>query len=169
MAKELKRTIYKKLGFTGLETARIVNNLNKLLANYQVHLQKMKNFYWNVKGDQFFQFRQLFNELKTFADTNIDLIAERIRIFGQAPESKLDFYLKISDIKEADENLQSEIMIRETISDFQALLSYMVDTADAALDIGDIGTQNMIDSFITEMEKYHWKLNACLQGKQIIL
>ena len=34
---------YKKLGFTYLETAEIVVALNQLLANYQIHYQKLRN------------------------------------------------------------------------------------------------------------------------------
>lgn len=166
MAKEARKKIYKKLGFTGLETVEIVKNLNYLLANYQVHFQKMRNFHWNVKGKDFFELHQQFEEIYNTANTNIDEVAERIRVFGQTPVSTLKEYLRMSEIKEAKPDLDSEAMVREAMEDFQTLLSFMVNVADAAIDIGDVGTEDMINTFIKDMEKRHWMFNAWLQEKK---
>ena len=158
-----KRTIYKKLGFTGMETVAIVSNLNRLLANYHIHYQKMRNFHWNVKGKDFFELHELFEKLYNTAKRNIDDVAERIRVFGQTPFSTLSAYLDAADIEEVGTDLNAEMMVRETLSDFQLLLSSMVDVADAAIDIGDVGTEDLINSFIKEMEKKHWMFNAWLK------
>jgi starvation-inducible DNA-binding protein len=42
---KVKKRVYAKLGYTKLETAEIVDALNKLLANYSVHYQKLRNFH----------------------------------------------------------------------------------------------------------------------------
>lgn len=169
MIKKVKNTAYKKLGYTGLDTAQIVNSLNKLLANYQIHYQKMRNFHWNVKGRSFFELQQQFLNYSKTANSNIDELAERIRVFGQQPFSRLSEYLKVAEIKEVDSEFESEMMVRETLNDFQMLLSFMVDVTDAAIDIGDTGTEDMINSFIKNMEKNHWMLNAWLQDKHSIV
>jgi dihydroneopterin aldolase len=44
---------YKKLGFTYLETAELVINLKRLLANYQVHYHSLRNLHWKVEGSEF--------------------------------------------------------------------------------------------------------------------
>ena len=80
---------FAKLGFSHLETAEIVLNLNKLLANYHVHYQKLRNFHWNVEGPEFFELHQKFEEQYNEVKVNIDDIAERIRIFDKKPMSTL--------------------------------------------------------------------------------
>ena len=32
----------------------MTDTLNALLADYQVHYQRMRNYHWNVRGPQFF-------------------------------------------------------------------------------------------------------------------
>ncbi len=45
-----------KLGWSVMETEGITVALNKLLADYSVHYQKLRNYHWNVKGSDFFDF-----------------------------------------------------------------------------------------------------------------
>ena len=155
----LKKT-YKKLGFTGLEAVEVVNPLNVLLANYHIHYQKMRNFHWNVKGKDFFELHEKFEDYYNEAKINIDEIAERIRVFGQTPLSSLEEYLKIAEIKEVGSDLSSEQMVQEVLNDLQMLLSFMMNVTDASSTIGDVGTAEMINSFVKKLEKTHWMLTA---------
>jgi len=158
-AKTKKRT-FRKLGFTQEETEDIVSGLNILLANYHVHYQKLRNFHWNVEGGDFFDLHDQFEEQYNQAKVHIDDIAERIRVFDRTPTSTLQEYLQISDIEEVGTDLSSIEMVREILRDFEVLLSKMVDVANAAIDIGDLGTEDLINSFIKKLEKDHWMLNS---------
>ena len=153
---------YKKLGYSKEETKEVVKALNALLANYHVHYQKLRNYHWNVKGADFFDIHEQFEQQYDQAKLNIDDIAERIRVFGYRPMSTLAEYLENSDIKETptDKQMTGMDMVRETLNDFEILLSYMVDVADAAIDVGDIGTEEMIKDFVKEMEKTHWMFTS---------
>ncbi len=53
-----------------------------------------------------------------------------------------------------------EEMVREILNDFEVLLSYLVDAADAAIEVGDVGTEDMIKGFIKNLEKSHWMFTA---------
>lgn len=157
---------FRKLGFETEETKNITNALNKLLANYHVHYQKLRNYHWNVKGSDFFdlheQFEQEYNQVKL----NIDAIAERIRIFGKTPLSTLSEYLDVSEIKETHKPLSSMEMVSEILDDFETLLSLMIDVTDAAIKIGDTGTDHMMTGFVQRMEKRHWMLTAFTKEEQ---
>lgn len=156
---------YKKLGFTKLETAELVKSMNILLANYHVHYQKLRNYHWNVKGSDFFDIHEKFEEQYNQAVENIDLVAERIRVFGYTPMSTMKEYLEKSEIKETGSDLTGMEMVAEILKDYEILLSYMVDVADAAIDVGDVGTEDMINSFIKKMEKSHWMFTAFASNK----
>lgn len=158
--RETKKKSFADLGFSHMETAELVNFLNRLLSNYQVHYQKLRNFHWNVKGGDFFDIHEKFEEMYTEAITHIDDIAERIRIFGQHPKSTLKEYLEESEIKEAPHDLSSYEMVQEIRSDLQKLLSFMMDALSAANDIGDAGTHNMLNTMIKSAEKWHWMWTA---------
>ena len=134
--------------------------LNDLLANYHVHYQKLRNYHWNVKGPDFFDIHEKFEEQYNEAKLNIDEIAERVRVFGYTPMSTLKEYLDSSEIKETSTDLSGLEMVTEILNDFEILLSYLVDAADAALEIGDVGTQTIINGFIRGIEKKHWMFTA---------
>lgn len=165
----MKKKTYKKLGFTALETVEIVQSLNVLIANYHVHYQKMRNFHWNVMGKDFFELHQLFENRYDEAKSHIDELAERIRVFGQTPVSTIKEYLEMSEIEEVSTELRSDQMVEETKRDMQTLLSLMVDVTDAAINMGDVGTEHMMNAMIYKTEKTHWMLTAWSKSDQLVL
>lgn len=162
---DTKKRTFKKLGYTKLETAELVEAMNKLLANYSVHYQKLRNFHWNVKGADFFDIHEQFEDQYNDAKVNIDDIAERIRVFGQTPLSTMREYLDISDIKESPTDLPAMDMVREILKDYNILLEYMFNVIEIAIENGDSGTEDMIKGFIKEVEKNHWMMTAFSSGE----
>lgn len=157
---EKKKRVHAKLGYTKLETAELVDSLNKLLATYSVHYQKLRNFHWNVKGADFFDIHEKFEEQYNAAKVAIDDIAERIRVFGQTPYSTMQEYLEFSDIKESGTDLTGLEMVREILKDYEHLLENMFRVIEIAIENGDSGTEDMIKGFVKATEKNHWMLTA---------
>jgi starvation-inducible DNA-binding protein len=151
---------YKKLGFDSEEAKDVVENMNKLLANLHVHYQKLRNYHWNVVGPDFFDVHETFEEEYNEVKLEIDEIAERIRVFGKTPYSTLSKYLEVSEIKETGSDLSSDEMVKEILKDFEVLLSFMVDSIEAAKIIGDISSEDLITGFMKRREKKHWMLTA---------
>lgn len=161
-----KSTAFRKLGFDKEETKEVVKALNNLLANYHLHYQKLRNFHWNVKGADFFDIHENFEDFYNKAQENIDDIAERIRVFGHTPVSNLSDYLKIAEIEEKPTDLEVDDMVKEILNDFQILISYMVDANEEASEIGDIGTIDMLNNFVKKMEKDHWMMTSFLNKRK---
>lgn len=151
-----------KLGWSTEETENICQVLNELLANYTVHYQKLRNYHWNVKGSDFFDLHERFEQQYNEARENIDEIAERIRVFGKIPLSTMKEYLETSEIKETGPDLPSDLMVREVLSDFRILLQYMFAVVETAAEQGDSGSEEMVKRFIHNIEKHHWMLSAFL-------
>src|SRR5436190_16450982 len=76
--KEAKQGKRHTLRWSAEDRKRIVDSLNVLLANYQVHYQKLRNYHWNVTGGDFFDIHQNLEEQYGEAQENIDLTAERV-------------------------------------------------------------------------------------------
>lgn len=150
----------KILGYTKEEIESVVNAMNLLLANYHVHYQKLRNYHWNVKGGDFFDIHEQFETQYNTAKSNIDEIAERIRVFKSTPMSTLREYLEFSQIKETGTDLSAEEMVREIINDYEILLKHMDAIVKIAVTNDDSGTEDLIKSFIKDLEKHHWMLTA---------
>jgi len=151
---------FKALGFETKEVDNIVDSLNRLLANYQVHYQKLKNFHWNVEGDRFFEVHEQLELEYDQVKLRIDEIAERVRVFGRKPTSTLKEYLEMSDIQERQEDFPSSQMIGDIIEDMNMLISHLVEAYEAAAEYGDIGTSDMTTRFLKETEQRRWMLSA---------
>src|SRR5690554_4719054 len=151
---------FKRLGFDSEETENVVKNLNTLLANLHVHYQKLRNYHWNVTGDEFFDIHETTEAEYTEVVEEIDEIAERIRVFGATPYSTLKEYLEISEIEETGTDLTSTEIVKEILRDYELLFSFMVDAVEAAREMGDISTDDLVTGFLRRREKMHWILTS---------
>ncbi|WP_299228189.1 DNA starvation/stationary phase protection protein [uncultured Psychroserpens sp.] len=138
----------------------VVVELNTLLANYHVYYQKLRNFHWNILGENFFELHNKFEELYTDARTKIDEIAERVLTLRYHPMSKLSDYLEISNISEVSPLKSDRAMVLEILSDHKILLEQMSKVIIKADKASDEGTIDLIGAYIREMEKTSWMLDA---------
>ena len=116
------------LRWTAEERKRITASLNELLANYQVHYQKLRNYHWNVTGGDFFDVHEKLELQYTEAQANIDLIAERIRVFRSRPLSTYAEYLKESTLKEDPTVPESDQMMKNLLADYVTLVDRLCET-----------------------------------------
>ena len=140
----------------------LVNELNLLLANYQVYNQKLKNYHWNIKGRNFFEIHKQFEEMYSEAHIHIDQIAERVRILKSKPLSTLKQYLEKSEIKEIDNFLNDRHAIEAILNDHYILLKNarrVLRNAEAA---GDEGTTDLISGIMRYIEKKSWMFDSWL-------
>lgn len=155
------RKPFRKLGFTFLETAEIAVALNQLLANYQVQYHKLRNFHWNIEGPEFFELHQEFENEYNTVKLNIDIIAERIRVFGLKPAMGMTQILDLSEVKEVKTDKMSAIaMTNEVLKDFGILHNKMLDVVNAALDAGDNVTEQIVTDFMRDLEKRNWMFTS---------
>lgn len=148
------------LRWTPTDRRRVTDSLNILLANYQVHYQKLRNYHWNVKGSDFFDLHVELEQQYTQAQANIDLIAERVRVFRERPLSTFAEYLSMSALKEDRSVPASEKMVSNLLADYVTLVDHMCNTVDLTIEMADAGTETMVKGFIKQIEQHHWMLSA---------
>lgn len=137
-----------------------VQALNVLLSDYHMHYQKLRNFHWNITGRNFFELHEKFEELYEDAKLKIDEIAERILTLRAKPISNYSSYLTTSSIKEADTKLMDHEMISAVIEDHDIILKQLKIVIQEAEEAGDDGTLDITGTYIGELEKTNWMLNA---------
>lgn len=154
-----------RLGYSVKDTDETVNNMNVLIASYHVHYQKLRNFHWNVTGRDFFDLHEKFEELYNFAKTNIDDLAERIRVFGAMPMATLSEYLATSRVTEPVGIPSSAEMVDQVLADFEILLSQMMNVLETANELGDVSTIDLVNDMVKATEKHYWMLTAWLEER----
>ena len=137
-----------------------VVELNTLLADYHIYYQNLRNFHWNILGDNFFDLHEKFEELYTDARVKIDEIAERILTLRYHPMSNLKDYLKTSSIEEASSKLTDKQMVSTILDNHSVLLKQMSKVVEKAENANDEGTIDLIGAYIRELEKSSWMLDA---------
>lgn len=154
--------IINKIGLEDKKVIELVDHLNLLLANYQVHYQKVRGCHWNVKGHSFFDLHMKFEELYNNAQTSIDELAERVLTLGKSPYSTFDEYIALSEIKEIKtEGLAADKMVEAILDDFKKLIEMEREVIEnATVNAGDEGTADMVIGFLRFKEKTSWMLRA---------
>ncbi len=148
------------LGLDEKKTVNTVKELNVLLADYHLYYQKLRNFHWNVIGENFFDLHVKFEELYEDAKTKVDEIAERVLTLRFQPTSNLSDYMEISSIKESPSNLSDSEMIKTLLNDHGILLKQLRKVSEIAQKGGDDGTLDLMGGYIGELEKTSWMLDA---------
>ena len=140
-----------------------VVELNTLLADYHIYYQNLRNFHWNILGENFFELHEKFEELYTDARVKIDEIAERILTLRFHPMSNLKDYLKTASIEEAPSKLTDKQMVHIILDNHAILLAQMSKIIEKAEQANDEGTIDLIGAYIRELEKSSWMLDAFTQ------
>ena len=154
------------LGMKRNDVSKTVSQLNLLLANYHVYYQNLRNFHWNVSGENFFDLHNKFEELYDDARAKIDEIAERILTLRLRPLSNMSDYLNTSAIREADGLIDDHQMVNATLENHKILIENMRAVIRAANEVGDEGTIDMIGGFLSGLEKKSWMLDAWRARKE---
>ena len=141
----------------------VARHLNELLASYQLHYQKLRNFHWNLKSQDFFTLHEKFEQFYTDANEKIDDLAERILTLRVKPISQLSEYLRVSQITECPEYLNYTQMVKEVLNDYSVLIKISRQVLEAASDANDEGTVDMLGGYVGQLEKNCWMLSSYLE------
>lgn len=140
----------------------LAQELNHLLALYQVQYMNTRGYHWNVKGEQFFELHAKFEEIYTDLLTQVDEIAERILTLGHVPDHAFTRYVEVSEIKEAINVSNGKECVKGLVEGFSTLIKKEREILGLAGEADDEGTSAQMGDYIREQEKLLWMLNAYL-------
>jgi starvation-inducible DNA-binding protein len=160
-----KNYIKMTLNSIGLDTKKtkdLANELNQLLANFQLYYQNLRGIHWNIQGRAFFNLHEKFEELYTDANLKVDEIAERILTLGATPLHTFEDYTKAAKVPVGKNISKDEKAVKLIVDSLTELLKIERNILEAAGDANDEGTNSMMSDFITEQEKTVWMMKAWL-------
>jgi len=150
------------IGLDSKITKELAQDLNGLLANFQIYYQNLRGIHWNIKGKRFFDLHVKFEELYTDANIKVDLIAERILTLGVTPLHTFDEYSKLARVPVGKNVSNDEKAVRLIVDSLSGLLQIERAILDKSGNANDEGTNSMMSDFISEQEKTVWMMKAWL-------
>lgn len=151
------------IGLNLEKTGKLADNLNDLLANYQLFYSNVRGFHWNITGEKFFELHAKFEEIYNDALVKIDEIAERVRTLDETPLHSFSSYLRHSEIKEITGVADGKKAVKEIVSMFKIILEKERSLLEIAKNAGDEGTITLITEYISQQEKLIWMYSAYLK------
>ncbi len=150
------------IGLDTIKTKGLAEDLNQLLANFQLYYQNLRGIHWNIKGRAFFDLHVKFEELYTDANLKVDLIAERILTLGVTPLHTFEDYTKAAKVPVGKNISKDEKAVELIVESLTELLKIERKILNASDEANDEGTNSMMSDFITEQEKTVWMMKAWL-------
>lgn len=146
--------------------ASMIALLNQQLADMFDLQSQLKQAHWNVKGPNFLELHETFDEFAAEISEFVDTIAERVTAFGGTAMGTVRMAASRSTLPECpmvlgDGTKAVEIMAAR-YSKVCASTRAAIDAADEA---GDKGTADLFTGISRSLDKSLWFLEAQLQVK----
>lgn len=143
----------------------LITMLNQQLADTFDLMSQAKQAHWNVKGPQFLELHELFDELATRLNGFVDLIAERITALGGMPLGTARMAAAASRIPEYPTDITDGLSHVAALADrFAAYAQTARQGIDFATELSDQATADLMTEIARAIDKDLWFLEAHLQG-----
>jgi starvation-inducible DNA-binding protein len=140
--------------------------LNQQLADTFDLYSQTKQAHWNVKGPQFFQLHELFDQLASGLLGHVDTIAERATALGGTALGTARMSSAASRLPEYSATVSGSLESVEALSErFAALATTSREAIDKADEHGDKDTADVFTEVSRDLDKSLWFLEAHLQSK----
>ena len=143
----------------------IAESLKHILADQHILYMKLRNYHWNIKGNQFYILHEKFEELYDELANDIDEIAERIRTLGSYSPGTMSEMINLAGLKEEKENNypSQNKMVENIVNDLDFLIIRITDSASKIQnDFNDEVTAGLLYNLSEKYEKNNWMLKAYL-------
>jgi starvation-inducible DNA-binding protein len=166
LEKMARRTFRTSVDIPEENRQAVIGLLNQQLADTFDLFSQTKQAHWNVKGPNFYQLHELYDELAAALLPHIDAIAERVTALGglamgtarmAAASSRLQDYpqLAINDLENVEALAQC----------YAAVAASTRKAADQAEQQEDMDTNDLLIEVSRDLDKFLWFLEAHLQGR----
>ncbi|GGY51093.1 DNA starvation/stationary phase protection protein [Bacterioplanes sanyensis] len=150
------------IGLKQEDAQALAQQLNQLLANYQILYMNVRGFHWNIKGENFFELHVKFEELYNDLLLKVDEVAERILTLGQQPSHAFSDYIEASAIKERKNVSDGRTAVESIVEGLAQLVGQQRAVLASASDADDEGTAALMSDYISQQEKLLWMYRSYL-------
>lgn len=144
--------------------AQVIELLNQQLADTFDLYSQTKQAHWNVKGAQFYQLHELYDQLATTILPYVDMIAERVTALGGTAQGTARQSAAGSRLPEYPDDATGSLESLKALSERYSELAASTRSAiDASASLGDADTADLFTEVSRDLDKALWFLEAHLQ------
>ena len=136
--------------------------LGQLVSDGQVFYQKLRAWHWTVKGPDFFDLHEKFEELYTEWATHVDDLAERMLGRGMTPPLTYAAALEHSALKEVSGSAEARPMVEHCVTDLDTIIGRLGSAIAHYEEKNDRRTVNLLDDIRDAQTKHIWMLKSWL-------
>ena len=144
---------------------KLVEMLNARLADAIDLKTQAKQAHWNVKGHHFIGLHELFDQVATAVEADVDLIAERVTALGGTAMGTARVVAQKSTLSEYPheifEGTAHVDALSTAMADFNKKIRANIDDADKS---GDANTADLFTEVSREIDKLLWFVEAHIQA-----
>lgn len=137
--------------------------LKKCLADSFAFSLKTQFFHWNVVGQDFYQYHELFGKIYEEVQAASDTIAELIRQLDEVAPGSLGRFKELTTINDADSVPDIKSMVNVLEQDNRIVLASLLTAYKIAEEMGELGISNEIQDRISAHEKHGWFLRVSMK------
>ena len=142
---------------------KIIDLLNQTLAATLDLKTQTKQAHWNVKGLDFYQLHELFDEMSGELEEYVDMVAERVTTLGGTALGTARIAAVESILPEYPLDAVSGIEHLTALADrYAAYGKHVREAIDSTGDLGDADTSDMYTEISRTIDKRLWFLEAHL-------
>jgi starvation-inducible DNA-binding protein len=139
--------------------------LNQQLADTFDLYSQAKQAHWNVKGKDFFQLHELFDEIANAVLPHVDTIAERATALGGIATGTVRMASEATRLPEYPLDATDGLKHIECVADRLSNLATTTRAAiDQSADAGDLDTSDLFTDLSRDLDKYLWFVEAHIQA-----
>ena len=157
------RTFHTRIDLAPDVRKKLVALLNQQLADTFDLYGQAKQAHWNVKGPQFHQLHELFDDLSDQLRHDVDLIAERATALGGTALGTVRMAAAASRLIEYPLDAVSMHHVETLAHRFAVLAATTRSAIGAAEKLGDADTADLFTEVSRGLDKGLWFLEAHLQ------
>ena len=157
--------IEEKISIHNKPTDAIVTSLQQQVANAFILYLNYKHYHWQTFGPLFRDLHQVFDDFAEEVYGTIDELAERVRMIGQNPVSRIEEFLQTATIQSAKQSNDMREMIGEADRNSQQIIKEMREAIRTCDEGDDPGTADVFTRFIQIHEKQEWWLRDILEKR----
>lgn len=138
----------------------LAKELGELLGDQVVFYLRAHGYHWNVEGQDFAQYHDLFADIYEDVYSSIDPTAENMRKLDEYAPFKLDTLMKLSSIEDSKVPTNARAMAKDLLKANEKLINKIKSTFDTAVKENEQAIANFLADRLDMHQKWSWQLKA---------
>lgn len=140
----------------------LASKLAELLGSTVALKYLAQGYHWNVRGPQFYQFHEFFQEIYESLDELVDPLGENIRKMGYDAPATLEDFISLSCVENRETGHDPIAMSTVLYENVRRVYEKTKMAFSEANSVDEQGVADFLAGMISELEKWHWQLKTTI-------